>query len=408
MPRFGEFVTLIALMMGLTALSIDNLLPAFPAIQAAYRIGDPNELQLLVYVYMFGFGVVQLVYGPVSDVVGRRPTLLVGLSIYAVGCLLAAFAPSFEVLLVARAIQGTGVAAARVLAIAIVRDCYSGREMARVMSLTFAVFIIVPVFAPATGSATLLFGDWPLLFTSMLALAVGVAAWFWLRMPETLHPEYRLPFSAARILDGVRLTVTCRAAVGYSTAVALMFGSLLGYVGSSQQIFETEVYKLGPYFPVAFGAIAAVMGVGAILNSQLVRRWGMRRLSHGSILAFLGVSVVQACAAVFYDGQPPLLVFGLVLAANQFLASLAFPNFNAMAMEPLGAVAGTASSFMGFYTTIAAALLGLAIGQAFDGTVLPLGVGYVVLSMLAVLVVLWTEKGRLFVPQNEAGIRQAR
>ena len=408
MPRFGEFVTLIALMMGLTALSIDNLLPAFPAIQAAYGIGDPNELQLLVYVYMFGFGFVQLVYGPVSDVVGRRPTLLVGLSIYAVGCLLAAFAPSFAVLLLARAIQGTGVAAARVLAVAIVRDCYSGREMARVMSLTFAVFIIVPVFAPATGSATLLFGDWHLLFTSMLALAVVVAAWFWLRMPETLHPEYRLPFSAARILDGVRLTVTCRAAVGYSTAVALMFGSLLGYVGSSQQIFETEVYKLGPYFPVAFGAIAAVMGVGAILNAQLVRRWGMRRLSHGSILAFLAVSVLQASLAVFYHGEPPLLVFGLVLAANQFLASLAFPNFNAMAMEPLGAVAGTASSFMGFYTTLAAALLGLAIGQAFDGTVLPLGVGYVALSILAVLVVLWTEKGRLFVPQNETGTRQTR
>jgi DHA1 family bicyclomycin/chloramphenicol resistance-like MFS transporter len=292
-----------------------------------------------------------------------------------------------------------------VLAVAIVRDCYSGREMSRVMSLTFAVFIIVPVVAPATGSATLLFGDWPLLFASMLVLAIVVTTWFWLRMPETLHPEYRLPLSASRILDGIRLTVTTRAALGYSTAVGLMFGTLMGYVGSSQQIFETEVYALGPLFPVAFGAIAAVMGVGAILNAQLVRRWGMRRLAHGSILAFFAVSVLQVTVAALYDGRPPLLLFGSILAASQFLASLAFPNFNAMAMEPLGAVAGTASSFMGFYTTLAAALLGLLIGQAFDGTVLPLGIGYVVLSALAVLVVLWTEGGRLFQPQHEARLQ---
>ena len=408
MPPFREFVALIALMMGLTALSIDNLLPAFPAIQDAYDIPDANELQLLVYVYMFGFGIVQLVYGPISDVVGRRPTLLAGLAIYAVGCVMAALAPSFEFLLVARAVQGVGVAAARVLAVAIVRDCYSGREMARVMSLTFAVFIIVPVFAPATGSATLLLGDWHLLFTTMLALAVVVAAWFWLRMPETLHPEYRLPLSAKRIAEGVRLTVTNRAAIGYSTAVGLMFGALMGYVGSSQQIFETEVYGLGPYFPVAFGAIAAVMGVAAVVNSQLVRSLGMRRLSHASILAFLVVSIIQVALAAAYAGRPPLLLFGLVLAASHFLASLTFPNFNAMAMEPLGAVAGTASSFMGFYTTLVGALFGLAIGQAFDGTVLPLGIGYLVLSILAVAVVLWTEKGRLFQPQHEPAAAQRR
>jgi DHA1 family bicyclomycin/chloramphenicol resistance-like MFS transporter len=401
MPRFREFVALIALMMGLTALSIDNLLPAFPAIQATYGVADTNELQLLVYVYMFGFGIVQLVYGPLSDVFGRRPILLAGLAIYAVGCVAAAFAPSFELLLVARAVQGLGVAAARELAVAIVRDCYSGREMARVMSLTFAVFIIVPVFAPATGSVTLLFGGWHLLFTTMLVLAVVVATWFWLRMPETLHPEYRFPLSARRIAEGIRLTVTNRAALGYSTAVGLMFGALMGYVGSSQQIFETDVYGLGPYFPVAFGAIAAVMGVAAVVNSQLVRRLGMRRLSHASILAFVGVSIVQVTLAAAYGGRPPLLLFGLVLAASQFLASLTFPNFNAMAMEPLGAVAGTASSFMGLYTTLLGTLLGLAIGQAFDGTVLPLGIGYLALSVLAVLVVFWTEEGRLFRPQHE-------
>jgi MFS transporter, DHA1 family, multidrug resistance protein len=402
MPRFGEFVALIALMMGLTALSIDNLLPAFPSIQASFAIADPNQLQLLVYVYMLGFGVMQLVYGPISDVVGRRPTLMIGLAIYAVGCLLAALAPSFQVLLIARIVQGMGVAAARVLAIAIVRDCYEGREMARVMSLTFAVFIIVPVFAPAVGSATLLLGDWHFLFTSMLALAIVVAVWFGLRMPETLHPEYRLPLSAGRIFAGLRLTVTTRVAIGYSTAVGLMFGSLMGYVGSAQQIFETEVYGLGPLFPLAFGIIAAVMGVASIVNSGLVRRLGMRRLSHAGLLGYLAVSMLQVVVAVSFDGRPPLLLFGLVLAMNQFLTALILSNFNAMAMEPLGAVAGTASSFTGFYTTLIGALLGLWVGQAFDGTVLPLGAGYLCFSLLALLVVLWTEKWQLFRPHNSA------
>ena len=199
----------------------------------------------------------------------------------------------------------------------------------------------------------------------------------------------------------MRLTVTTRVSIGYATAVGLMFGSLMAYVGSAQQIFETEVYGLGPLFPVAFGVIAAVMGVASIVNSRLVRRLGMRRLSHAGILGYVVVSLIQVLVALAFEGRPPLLLFGLILASNQFLASLTLSNFNAMAMEPLGAIAGTASSFIGFYTTLVGALLGLTVGQAFDGTVMPLGVGYLCFSVLAVLVVLWTEKGRLFQPHNK-------
>jgi DHA1 family bicyclomycin/chloramphenicol resistance-like MFS transporter len=400
MPKFGEFVAIIAVMMGLTALSIDNLLPAFPAIQATFGIADANQVQYLVYVYMLGFGVMQLAYGPISDMIGRRPTLTIGLVLYALGCLLAAVAPSFQILLAARVIQGMGVAACRVLAVAIVRDCYSGREMARVMSLTFAVFIIVPVFAPAMGSVVLAFGTWHLLFAIMLMLGVVVAVWFGLRMPETLHPEYRLPFSAGRILDGVRTTVTTRVAIGYSTAVGLMFACIMAYVGSAQQIFETEVYGLGSWFPLVFGLIAAVMGVASVLNSTLVRRLGMRRLSHAGVLGYLAASLVQVLVGYAYDGVPPLLVFGSILAVNQFLASLTLSNFNAMAMEPLGAIAGTASSFTGFYTTLIGAVLGGIVGQAFDGTVLPLAIGYLSFSILTVFAVLWTENWRLFRPHH--------
>jgi DHA1 family bicyclomycin/chloramphenicol resistance-like MFS transporter len=198
----------------------------------------------------------------------------------------------------------------------------------------------------------------------------------------------------------MRVTVTTRVAIGYSTAVGFMFACMMAYVGSAQQIFETEVYGLGSYFPVAFGLIAGVMGLSSVLNSALVRRLGMRRLSHGGLLAFVTLAGCQVLAALAFDGRPPLLLFGAILAGSMFVAALTFSNFNAMAMEPLGAIAGTASSFMGFYTTLLGALLGGIVGQSFDGTVLPLGIGYVVFSTLSVLTVLWTEKGRLFQPQN--------
>jgi MFS transporter, DHA1 family, multidrug resistance protein len=399
-PSVVEFVTLIAVMMGLTALSIDNLLPAFGPIQDAFAVESENDLQLMIYVYMIGFAFMQLVYGPLSDIVGRKPTLTVGLSIYAVGCLLSLVAPNYTVLLVARVVQGMGAAAARVLAVAIVRDCYEGREMARIMSLTMMIFITVPVFAPAIGSFTLWFGTWHLIFATMLALALAVAVWFGLRMPETLHPEYRFPFSTARILGGVRMTLASREAVGYSTAIALMFACIMGYVGSAQQIFETEVYHLGPYFPIAFGLVAAVMGLASWVNSRLVRRLGMRRLSHAGVVGFFVFAALQLVAAFAFDGHPPLLLFGAILACNQFLTGLAMPNFNAMAMEPLGKVAGTASSFIGFYTTLLGALLGMLIGLTFDGTVLPLALGYTLLGAISVLVVLWTEGGVLFRPHN--------
>ncbi|MGQ7794102.1 multidrug effflux MFS transporter [Faunimonas sp. B44] len=399
-PPFAEFVTLVALMMAVTALGIDNVLPAFGPIGEDFGVADENRLQFIVYSYMIGFGVMQLVYGPLADVVGRRPTLLLGYAIFALGCLLAVFAPSFEFLLAARVIQGMGAAGGRIVSVTVVRDCYEGREMARVMSFTMMIFIIVPVFAPAVGSGFLAIGSWHLIFASMLVFALAILGWYALRMPETLRPEYRFPFSMSRILAGIRLSATTRVSIGYSTAMGLMFGCLMGYIGSAQQIFATDVYGLGPYFPLAFGLVAAVMGVGSFLNSRLVRRVGTRRMSHTGICGFAVASALQVALALSYAGKPPLVLFGLVLSANLFLFSLTLPNFNAMAMEPLGAIAGTASSFMGFYMTLLGAGFGLLVGQAFDGTVLPLAAGFLGLSILGVLVVLWTEHGRLFRPRQ--------
>lgn len=399
-PSFVEFVVLISFTMGLMSLSIDNLLPAFGAIQATFGIADPNEMQLLISAYMITFALMQIVYGPLSDIIGRRPAMLIGLAIYGVGTVIAIFASSYGLLLAGRAVQGMGAAAIRVLVVAIVRDRYSGREMARVMSLIIMVFITVPVFAPAIGSLFLWLGGWRLIFMSMLAMALTVVAGFGLRMPETLHPEHRFPYSMRRILDGALQTVTTRMALGYATAMALTMGILFGYLNSSQQIFQTQVYGLGPLFPLAFGAIAAVLGVASFVNAKLVRRLGMRRLSHFGICAFILMAALLLGAAVTFAGRPPLALFGPLLTANLFLMSLMMVNFNTMAMEPLGAIAGTASSVIGVYTSLAGALLGLTVGQAFDGTVIPLGAAFLLLGLLCLLVVLWTERGRLFRPQH--------
>jgi MFS transporter, DHA1 family, multidrug resistance protein len=399
-PSFLEFVILIAFMMALGSMSIDNLLPAFDPIAKDFALPNANEVQLVLTVYMIGFAIMQIFYGPISDVVGRRPTLMIGLVIFAAGSFLALFAPSFEILLLARAIQGMGAAATRILSVAIVRDRFNGREMARVMSIVMMIFLIVPVFAPSIGSFFLLFGSWHWIFASMLGMALILAIWFGRRMPETLHPEYRLPFSFARIGAGAARCVTQRATFGYATAMALMYGALMGYIGSSQQIFETDVYGLGPLFPIAFGSIAAIMGIAAFTNSKLVRRFGMRRLSHIGICGYVLFAIVLLALAYAYDGKPPLLLFGGALAGCQFLFSLAMPNFNTMAMEPLGDVAGTASSVIGAYTTLGGALIGLAISQSFDGTVMPVSIGFLVIGVLALTAVLWTEKGRLFRPHH--------
>ncbi|MFG1347341.1 multidrug effflux MFS transporter [Xanthobacter autotrophicus DSM 431] len=395
-PGFAEFVALIALLMGMTAFSIDNLLPAFGAIREDFALPDPNHVQVMVYAYLLGIGAAQFFYGPLSDVLGRRPILFAGLAIYAAGSLAALFTRDFDVLIIARLVQGLGAAAGRVLAIAIVRDRFEGREMARIMSLSMMVFLTVPIVAPAMGSAILAFGSWHLIFVAMLALALLLWVWFGLRMPETLHPEYRMALSLRAIGKGVKLTLTTRRTVGYAVAIGLMMGSLMAYVGSASQVFQTDIYQLGNLFPVVFAVVAGIMAVASFINASLVRRIGMRRLSHAGILGFIATGAVMVASSLAFDGKPPLVLFCGLVAAAQFLFALTVPNFNSMAMEPLGAVAGTASSFIGGFTTLMAAVLGFLVGRAFNGTVLPLSMGYLVLGAIALVFVLWAEKGRLF------------
>ena len=399
-PSFVEFVALIAALMAVSALSIDNVLPAFGPITAAFTLMPKNQVQLVLYTYMISMATMQIVYGPLADRFGRRPAVLGGLLIYFIGSLAATLATSFGLLLAARVVQGIGAASTRVISLAIVRDRYAGREMARVMSFTMMIFIMVPMVAPAIGSVFLQLGSWHTIFASMMVSSLAVILWFGLRMPETLHPEFRRPVSFASVYAGFKATVTTRVAIGYATAQGLMFACVMGYVGSADQILESDVYHLGKWFPLVFAFVVIGQGIAAFVNSRLVRKLGTRRISHTAICGFILVSALQLVIALAGGGHSPLWVFSPLLTLGFLLFGLTVPNFNAMAMEPMGAIAGTASSFIGFYTTLMGAALGLAIGQSFNGTIVPLLIGFLATSCASLLVVLWTERGQLFTPRQ--------
>lgn len=394
---FAEFVALIALLMALTALSIDIMLVALPDIVRSYGVTGANDRQLVVTAYMLGFAIGQPFHGPLSDRFGRKPVMAVGLVIFAIGSLCAAVAPSFATLLAARALQGFGAAAPRIVAIAIVRDRFVGREMARVMSFAMMIFIIVPIIAPALGEGILHLGAWPWIFGVLFLAAVTAFAWSMLRLPESRPAEDRMPLSGVALGHAFGKVVGNRVTLGYTVAMGFMFGGLLSYVGSAQQIF-VDVYKLGDLFPLAFGSIAAVMALASLTNARLVGRLGMRRVSHTALVAQVAACVVVAVLG--FPEQPPLIALGAFMAVIFFCFGLIAPNFNAMAMEPLGHVAGMGSSFIGFYTTAAGAFVGWLIGQSFDGTVRPLTIGFAALGVLALLTVLATERGKLMQPHH--------
>jgi MFS transporter, DHA1 family, multidrug resistance protein len=384
-----EFVGLIALMMALTALSVDIMLPALPAIGQAMGVDEPNDRQAVIIFYLLGFSVGQLAFGRLSDRWGRKPMLMVGLAIFLAGSLLASIASDFTPLLVARGVQGLGAAAPRVIALAIMRDLYAGREMARIMSFAMSVFIIIPVLAPALGQGLLLAGNWRWTFDALLVVGVIVTLWSALRLPETRsEADARAPLS---LWASIRMAVETPQTLGYAVATSFMFGCLLGFVSSAQQVF-VDVFQLGAYFPVAFGAIASMMALASFLNAQLVERLGMRRVSHWALTGFAGISLLVAGTAAL--GIATLPVFAIMVGALFFLVGLIMPNFNALAMEPQGHNAGMASSFIGFTTTACGALFGGAVGYLFDGTVVPLAVGFAVLSLLAFAAVVCVEGWR--------------
>ena len=388
-----EFVAILAAMMSLNALAIDVMLPALPFMGEALNVTNENERQLVVAVYMFGFGAAQLAFGPLSDRFGRRTPMLVGLGIYIVASFLAVFASSFAVLLGLRFVQGLGAASTRVITSSIVRDRYSGRAMAEVMSLIFMVFMVIPIIAPGVGQLILFAGPWQYIFIFMTGLALVFALWAFIRLPESLPPERRRPLRLGVIADGFRLVFTNRVAISYGLAGMFLFGALFGFISTSQQIY-VDIYGLGALFPVAFAAMGILMALSSFLNSRIVRRFGMRRIVHLALLVFVGTSAVLFAISLFE--QPPLWLFMALLFTAMFMFGWASSNMNSLSMEPLGAVAGTAASVFGFIQTIGGALIGSFIGQNFNGTVTPVAAGYFIVGSVALGCVLFAERGRLF------------
>ena len=394
---FAEFVIVIASIMALNPLAMDMMLPALPDIATAFHIVVANRPQAVLLTFLIGFGVGQFVMGPLSDRFGRRPVLLGGMTLYAVASVLAIAAPSFETILLARALQGLGTSATRVIATSIVRDCYAGRRMASVMSLAMMVFIAVPVIAPSFGQAVMLLTQWRGIFVVLMLYGVLALIWSALRMPETLPMSERKSLAVRDVLGAFRQTVTNRQTLGYALAAGCVMGALFAYVFCSQQVF-TGIYGLGRYFPIAFAGIAIGTAFGGFFNARFVGRLGMRVISHGALVGFVVVAGTMLVGAKF--AMLPLPLFMVLSALMMFAFGLMIANFTSLAMEPQGHIAGTASSLYGSITTLLGIGIGTTIGQSYDGTLLPFATGFFLCTLASLAVVLVAEKGRLFKPHG--------
>lgn len=392
-PPIGEFVARTAMMISLVALSIDAMLPALQEIGGDLGAQRRNDAQLVISALFLGLAVGTMVYGPVSDSTGRRPPIYAGFALFILGCLLSMVATSFPVMLAGRFLQGLGAAGPRIVAIAVVRDQYAGRAMARIMSMVMAVFILVPALAPAVGQAILLVAHWRAIFGVLLGLALVALVWFAFRQPETLTAGHRAPFSLLRIGRAIYETCTHRTAFGYTIAAGLIFGAFIGFLNSSQQIFQ-EQYGLGKLFPLYFAVLALSIGSASWVNSRLVMRLGMRRLSGLALTGLSGLSLTFFVIAWAAAGDPPLWALMAYLVAAFFCVGILFGNFNALAMDPLGHIAGVAASVIGSLTSFISLALGTAVGQAYDGTVLPLVGGFAALGLASIAVMRWAERGR--------------
>lgn len=396
-----ELVTLVASLMALNAAAIDILIPALSSIGLALAVEDENSRQFVITAYVLGFGAAQIVYGTLSDRFGRRPILLAGLAIYTLASIAAVFAPTFAALLVLRAVQGVGAAATRVVAVSIVRDQFDGRRMASVMSIVMMIFMVIPVLAPNVGQLVMLVGSWPEIFMLVAGFGLAVSLWTLLRLPETLNPQDRVPLTVERVAGAFRTVLTNRLAFGYAIGTALIFGVLFGFINQAEQLY-TVVYGIGPEFTLYFSAVAILMAGVSFVNSRLVERYGMRRLAHSALLAFAGLAALHLVLTILSGGVLPFWLFLPLLAMTFCMFGLIGTNFNALAMDPLGHVAGTASSVLGFTQTLGGGLLGAAVGYMFDGTAMPLLVGFVVLSLASLGAILWAEEGRLFRSRYDA------
>lgn len=397
-PR--EFVVLMAMSMALQALAIDAMLPALAGIAQDLAVTDPNRRQLIVGIFLIGGGIGALIPGSLADRYGRRPVLLVGLAIYVVLSLGCALVNDFTTLLVLRAAQAIGSAGLSVLPSAIIRDRHGGDAMARQMSTITVIFMLVPMVAPSIGLLVLLVASWRWIFALLAVLSVILGFWVWFRLEETLDPANRQPIRPMTIATNMVTAASNRSSFGYVIGGGLILGALFGYVNCAQQLVG-EHFGAGTWFPLIFGATALCMAFASFFNSRIVERFGARRVSHAAVLMSLTLSALQ----VWNASRPgeTLLEFMPVIALNICMVGFIGANFSSIALQPFAHMAGAASSVQAFLRMLIGSGLGMVIGLAYDGTALPLALAFLACGLSALVLVLWSEHGRLFRRINPRG-----
>lgn len=389
-PPLAEFVVIMSMMMSLTALSIDAMLPALPEIAADLGAASPNDRQLVVSMIFLGSAVGQLFFGPLSDKTGRKKAIYIGYGLYITGSLVSLFAVNFPMMLVGRILQGFGVSTSMSVMLALVRDQYEGRRMAQVMSFSMMVFILVPMIAPTLGQFIISLAGWRAIFGVFIAFALVAIIWFSIRIPETLAEENRAPFSIKRIFTAVQEIIKIPATVGYALAGGLLAGVFQGYLNSSQQIFQ-EQYALGDKFPMVFAIISLALGLAAFTNARLVMCYGMKKLVHWALIAQLVLVGVFLVIILAMNGHPPLVGLIAYLMLFFFCLGILRGNMNTLAMQPLAHLAGIGAAAIGSFGTFMGMALGTLVGRGYNGTVTPLVVGMALLTVSGAFVVRWAQ-----------------
>jgi len=384
---------MVACLMALNALAIDIMLPALSHISHHYALEQANDQQLVIFAYIAGFGVPQLFFGPVSDRFGRKYLLQLCLVGYVLAGLACVLTSAFWALLIMRFTQGVFAAGVRVIAVSIVRDLMAGRAMARVMSLVLTVFMVVPILAPALGAGVMLIAPWQWTFAVLSLAGLASLIWVQLRLPETLPRNARQPLNPRQVLSAYGQVLTTRITIGYMAASGIIFGALFAFIASSEQIFRV-VFGKEQSFALWFAGVATCLAAANFINSRLVERLGMRRISHVVLCAFIFLSALNVLAMsligeviwIFYP------LFCLTFACFGMMGA----NFSALALEPLGDIAGTASAAYGFATSTVASLFGYLVAGQFDGRVIPVLQGFMLLGLASFILIGITERGRLF------------
>ncbi|MCK0188561.1 multidrug effflux MFS transporter [Arenibacter sp. F20364] len=372
-PQF-EFVAIMASLMSIVALAIDTLLPAMSTIGIDINSLDPTENQKFITMIFLGLGVGQLVFGPLSDSFGRKPIVYIGFIVFCVASVICVLAPSLEWMILGRILQGIGLSAPRTISISMIRDSYKGDYMAKIMSFVTAFFILVPIVAPAMGKFFLDHYGWEAIFYMQLVAATVVGVWFWRRQPETLNPEYKIKFSSNVFVDGFKELLRHRETMAFTIVSGLITGAFMVYLSSAQEIFEGQ-YGLAGNFPYVFAGLAVSVGLSTLLNGTMVVKLGMRRLAWIAMTLFCTISIVYVI--LFWNSQnPSLWVLITFLAMQFFTLGFLFGNLRAIAMEPIGHIAGIGAAITGFISTMIAIPIATYIGSFVVGTTLPLFIGF--------------------------------